>query len=86
MVFYAGLFVCIDIAYNVFEHEILARANAMQVSEETRRFARRRSLGVLGELHDRYAGRLRRAARRVRSDMRRPDSSFAAQTPPLAVD
>jgi uncharacterized membrane protein len=47
VVFYAGLFVCIDIAYNVFEHEILARANAMQVSEETRRLARRRSLGVL---------------------------------------
>jgi uncharacterized membrane protein len=26
--FYAGLFVCIDIAYNVFEHEVLARADA----------------------------------------------------------
>ena len=47
VVFYAGLFVCIDIAYNVFEHEILARANATQVSEETRCLAMGRSLGVL---------------------------------------
>ena len=46
VVFYAGL-LAIDIAYNVFEHEILARANATQVSEETRRLARRRLLGVL---------------------------------------
>jgi len=45
--FYAGLFVCIDIAYNVFEREVLARADATQVSEGTRRMARRRSLGVL---------------------------------------
>src|SRR5467141_3033984 len=45
--FYAGLFVCIDIAYNVFEREVLARADATQVSEGTRRLARRRSLIVL---------------------------------------
>ena len=36
VVLYAGLFVCIDIAYNVFEHEVLARADA------TQRMARRR--------------------------------------------
>src|SRR5436190_10072250 len=47
MVFYAGLFVCIDIAYNVFEREVLTRTDATQVSERTRRMARRRSLGVL---------------------------------------
>jgi uncharacterized membrane protein len=47
VVFYAGLFVCIDIAYNVFEHEVLTRADATEVSERTRRMARRRSLGVL---------------------------------------
>jgi uncharacterized membrane protein len=47
MVFYAGLFVCIDIAYNVFERQVLARADAAQVSERTRRLARRRSLAVL---------------------------------------
>jgi uncharacterized membrane protein len=47
VVFYAGLFVCIDIAYNLFEREVLIHADAAQVSERTRRLARRRSLGVL---------------------------------------
>src|SRR5499425_1581291 len=47
VVFYAGLFVCIDIAYNLFEREVLACAEATEVSERTRRLARRRSLGVL---------------------------------------
>src|SRR5258707_15825154 len=45
--FYAGLFVCIDIAYNVFERDVLAQAGATQVSERTRHMARRRSLVVL---------------------------------------
>src|SRR6266576_3959868 len=45
--FYAGLFVCIDIAYNVFERDVLAQADATQVSEHLRRVARRRSLVVL---------------------------------------
>ena len=44
---YAGLFVCVDVAYNVFEHEVLARADDTQVSERMRRMARRRSLIVL---------------------------------------
>jgi uncharacterized membrane protein len=47
VVFYAGLFVCIDIAYNVFEHEVLVRVDDTQVSERARRVARRRSLVVL---------------------------------------
>jgi len=47
VVFYAGLFVCVDIAYNVFEHEVLAHASAAQVSTHTRHIARRRSLVVL---------------------------------------
>src|SRR6266576_2525811 len=47
VVFYAGLFVCIDIAFNVFEREVFARADAAQVSEHLRRVARRRSLVVL---------------------------------------
>jgi uncharacterized membrane protein len=45
--FYAGLFVCVDIAYNVFEREVLALAETTQVPERTRRLARRRSLAVL---------------------------------------
>jgi hypothetical protein len=40
-------FICIDIAYKVFERQVLARADDTQVSERTRRLARRRSLGVL---------------------------------------
>jgi uncharacterized membrane protein len=45
--FYAGLFVCIDVAYNIFERDILARAETAHVSERVRRVARRRSLVVL---------------------------------------
>jgi uncharacterized membrane protein len=37
MVFYAGLFVCIDIAYNVFEREVLTRPDSTEVSARTRR-------------------------------------------------
>jgi uncharacterized membrane protein len=47
IVFYAGLFVCIDIAYNVFEHDILRRTDSTQVSARTRHMARRRSMIVL---------------------------------------
>jgi uncharacterized membrane protein len=47
MVLYAGLFVCIDIAYNVFERQVLAGAGATQVSARMRSVARRRSLVVL---------------------------------------
>lgn len=47
VVFYAGLFVCIDIAYNLFEREVLAHADVTQVSPHTRQLARRRSLIVL---------------------------------------
>jgi uncharacterized membrane protein len=47
VVFYAGLFVCVDIAYNFFEGEVFARAEATHLSARTRRLARRRSLAVL---------------------------------------
>ena len=47
VVLYAGLFVCIDIAYNIFEHQVLTRADATQVPPSMRRTARRRSLVVL---------------------------------------
>jgi hypothetical protein len=36
-----------DIAYNAFEREVLILADAVDVSEPTRRLARRRSLTVL---------------------------------------
>jgi uncharacterized membrane protein len=44
---YAGLFVCIDVAYNVFERVVLAGADIERVPERTRRAARGRSLVVL---------------------------------------
>jgi uncharacterized membrane protein len=47
VVLYAGLFVCIDFAYNFFEHQVFAGADATRVSAHTRRIARRRSLLVL---------------------------------------
>ena len=45
--FYAGLFVCADGAFNIFEREVLARAESTHVSARARRVARRRSLIVL---------------------------------------
>jgi uncharacterized membrane protein len=47
VVFYAGVFVLVDLAYNVFEREVLARADATQVSNRARHMAMRRSLTVL---------------------------------------
>ncbi|HEY2608381.1 TMEM175 family protein [Paraburkholderia sp. RL18-103-BIB-C] len=47
VVFYAGLFVCIDIAYNVFEKQVLSGADASLVPMHMRRAARSRSLVVL---------------------------------------
>src|SRR4029077_5082229 len=47
VVFYAGLFVCVDIAYNFLERDVLAHADATHVSDRARRRARRRSLIVL---------------------------------------
>jgi uncharacterized membrane protein len=45
--FYAGLFVCIDIAYNAFERYVLCHVDSAVVPQRTRRTARRRSLVVL---------------------------------------
>jgi len=47
VVFYAGLFVCIDIAYNAFEREVLTGEAATQVPAHRRQIVRRRSLVVL---------------------------------------
>lgn len=47
VVLYAGLFVVVDLAYNVFEHLVLSRADIRRVSAAMRRRARKRSLLVL---------------------------------------
>jgi len=47
VVLYAGLFVCIDIAYNIFERGVLARADDTRMPARMRSLARRRSLVVL---------------------------------------
>src|SRR5262249_609494 len=44
---YAGLFVCVDLAYHVFERAVLGHAEPTKVSLRTQRPASRRSLGVL---------------------------------------
>jgi TMEM175 potassium channel family protein len=79
--FYAGLFVCIDIAYNFFEREVLVRADATQVPERTRRIARRRSLVVLASFTIAMLAAFDRAALRLRSDMHRSDPPLAARGP-----
>jgi uncharacterized membrane protein len=47
VVFYAALFVCLDIAYNFFELEVLSGPHARHLPQRNRRRARRRSLAVL---------------------------------------
>jgi uncharacterized membrane protein len=47
VVFYAGLFVCVDIAYNVFEREVLVSPDGARLPHRVRQWARRRSLAVL---------------------------------------
>ncbi|MEK1891378.1 MAG: TMEM175 family protein [Phyllobacterium sp.] len=44
---YAGIFVLVEIAYLVFEREILAQADSSMMSDEARRLARRRSIAAL---------------------------------------
>ena len=76
--FYAGLFVCIDIAYNVFERQVLAHADANQM----RAYPTRGPTTIThcpSELRDRDLGRIRCASGGVRSDMRRADPSCAAR-------
>src|SRR5262249_44546497 len=47
VVLYAGLFVCVDVAYNVFEYQVLINADPVRVPAGARRIARKRSLFVL---------------------------------------
>jgi TMEM175 potassium channel family protein len=47
MATYAAIFVCVNIAYLVFERQALAQADAAQVSQRARRMAKRRSFATL---------------------------------------
>jgi uncharacterized membrane protein len=44
---YAGIFVCVNLAYVVFERQALAQADKTELSERARRMARWRSLATL---------------------------------------
>ncbi len=79
--FYAGLFVCIDIAYNVFEREVLTHADPAEVSDHTRRIARRRSLVVLASFTIAMLVAFVAPQLAFASDMCRPDPSRAARCP-----
>ena len=79
VVFYAGLFVCIDIAYNIFEREVLARADVTQVSRAHTAYGEAPITRRPCELYHRDAGCVRRAALGLRSDLRRPDPPLAAR-------
>jgi uncharacterized membrane protein len=45
---YAAIFVCVNIAYRIFEREVFAQADATLLTERAIRMARRRSLATLG--------------------------------------
>lgn len=45
--FYAGVFVCVNLAYRLFERDVFAQADGRQVCARARRMARRRSAGTL---------------------------------------
>jgi uncharacterized membrane protein len=77
--FYAGLFVCIDIAYSVFEREVLAHADATPGMRAHATYRQTPITRCPCDFHDRYAGCIHRAAHRLRSDMRRLDSSPTAR-------
>jgi hypothetical protein len=76
--FYADLFVCVDVAYNVFEREVLAGAKTVQVSHRARRMARAAFPRRAGDLRERHRGGIRRTARRVRPRARRFGPSRSA--------
>lgn len=45
--FYAGVLVCVNLAYRLFERDVFAQAEEPQLCERARRMARRRSAGTL---------------------------------------
>ena len=81
VVFYAGLFVCVDIAYNFFERDVLAGVDAARIPERARRVSRRSIAHRAGDLHGGDARRMDRAARRLRSDLRRTPPGLRPEAP-----
>jgi uncharacterized membrane protein len=79
MVFYAGLFVCIDVAYNFFEREVLTRTDSTQVKRAHAAHGAAPIHHCSCELYGGYAGGIRCATRGLCSDMRRSDPPFAAR-------
>ena len=47
VVVYAAIFVCVNLAYRMFEKEVLDQANTSQICQRARQMGRRRSLGTL---------------------------------------
>ncbi len=45
--FYAGVFVCVNLAYRLFERDVFAQADERLLCKRARRMARRRSAGTL---------------------------------------
>jgi uncharacterized membrane protein len=77
--FYAGVFVCIDIAYNAFEREVLTCADHAQISTDTRRMARRRSLVALASFTTAMVLAFAAPRLAMRSDLRCPTPSLVAR-------
>ena len=76
--FYAGLFVCIDVAYNVFEREICSTRTA-GTSPTYAPHGEAPITRCPRDFRHRDAGRGRGAASRLRADLRRPHPPLAAR-------
>ena len=77
--FYAGLFVCIDIAYNVFERDVL---NLRRRRSSVRAYASQSEASIDRcpcDFHGSYVDCVCRATGRFRSDMRRPGPPLTAR-------
>ena len=79
LVLYAGLFVCVDVAYNVFEHQVFAGADTRGGVRTYAPYGKAPIALSPCRVHDRYASCARRAARRLRSDLCRPDPTCTAR-------
>ena len=77
---------CVDIAYNVFEREVLSRAETASTGVRANAAHGQTSIARSpGYLHGRDAGGARCAAPRLRADLRRPRSFTYRPDVPGAV-